>query len=122
MARVTIEGSITPSTYLPRGQRMTVERTGFINKLIRKGYATVVDEPDKVVEISRETDRAHVAAKLEKQIEAPASEDEAAPVPARNASTEEWASFLESEGVPFKEGATRADLIAAWDEAFPDAD
>lgn len=50
MSQVTIEGSaITPSTFLPAGERRTVERTDFVEKLIAKGYVTVIegDSPDK---------------------------------------------------------------------------
>jgi hypothetical protein len=43
MTRVTIEGSVSPSTYLPRGQRRTVELTDFIVKLARGGYVTIIE-------------------------------------------------------------------------------
>lgn len=44
MAAVTIEGSITPSTYLAMGARATVERTEFIDMLIQRGYVVVISE------------------------------------------------------------------------------
>lgn len=42
MAKVTIVGTITPSTHLPTGEMRTVERTAFINKLISGGFVKVV--------------------------------------------------------------------------------
>lgn len=41
---ITIEGSITPSTELARGERRTVRRTERIDRLISRGFVTVVDE------------------------------------------------------------------------------
>lgn len=48
MAQVTIEGSrTTPSTYLAAGDRITVELTPFVQKMIRSGYVVkVADIPD----------------------------------------------------------------------------
>ncbi|OBC03371.1 hypothetical protein A5784_14155 [Mycobacterium sp. 852013-50091_SCH5140682] len=47
---VTIEGSVTPTDWLPRGVRRTVEVTADIRKLVAIGGAIVVagslDEPD----------------------------------------------------------------------------
>lgn len=68
MARVTLEGSITPSTFLARGKRMTVERTEFIDKLIRKGYVNVVPDPDAVTEVESITAPKLEAAKAEKAV------------------------------------------------------
>ena len=50
MAQVTIEGSVMPSAFLPRGERRTVERSDFIDKLIRRGFVTVVPAPEPVAE------------------------------------------------------------------------
>jgi hypothetical protein len=118
MARVTIEGSVTPSTYLSRGKRTTVERTPFIDKLIRKGFVNVVQTHDAtprdvVTEIEQHTDEVKEAARLELKVRP----DDA---PARNASTEEWAQFLEDREIAFPEGSTRADLIARWDAVNAD--
>lgn len=68
MARVTLEGSITPSTFLARGKRMTVERTPFINKLIHKGYVNVVPDPDAKTEVESITAPKLEAAKAEKAV------------------------------------------------------
>ena len=51
MAKVIVEGSITPSTYLGRGQRATVEHTPTIDMLVARGYITIVAHvPDPVAE------------------------------------------------------------------------
>lgn len=42
---VTIEGSITPSAELPRGERRTVLYTERIQKLVKKGYINIVVGP-----------------------------------------------------------------------------
>ncbi|ADX31944.1 hypothetical protein TPA2_gp30 [Tsukamurella phage TPA2] len=39
---ITIEGSLTPSVELPRGQRRTVVRTERIERLIARGYIVEV--------------------------------------------------------------------------------
>lgn len=89
---ITIEGTVTPSTLLPRGDRMTVSRSSFIEKLIAKGYVRVVDAVD----------------------ESPAVPDVEVAVPAKNAKREDWKAFLEFQGVPFPDDATRDDMIAIW--------
>lgn len=68
MALVTIEGSITPSTYLPRGKRTTVERTPFVDKLIKRGYVNVVQTHDAVAEVEAVAAPKVAAAKAEKAI------------------------------------------------------
>lgn len=110
MARVTIEGTITPSTFLRRGAQITVERTSYIEKLIKRGFVKVVREypvEKEVVQI------------VEAQREAVDNERQLSGTPARNASRDKWADFLGDEGVPFEEGATRDELIATWDSYFP---
>src|SRR5690606_20485032 len=112
MARVTIEGSVTPSVLLPRGHRMTIERTEVIDKMMRRGFGVVVEEHTPAPVIASITDVVTMADVA----------TEPAPVPARNASREVWAAFLVEEGVPHEIGAPRDALIAAWDAAFPDGD
>ena len=41
---VTIEGSLTPSVHLARGERKTVQLTPFIQKLIDRGFVNVLGE------------------------------------------------------------------------------
>jgi hypothetical protein len=43
---VTIEGSVTPSVILPRGQRRTVTLTDRVQRLIERGFVVVVDWQD----------------------------------------------------------------------------
>jgi hypothetical protein len=42
---VTIEGSVTPSSELPKGQRQTVQYTDRIARLVERGYVVIVDGP-----------------------------------------------------------------------------
>lgn len=100
--KITIEGSITPSVYLASGERVTVERTAFIDNLLRRGYVTEVESPPEPATQSEDIDSG-----IESR-EADASE------PSRNASRTEWESFLADQGVAFREDSTRADLIRAW--------
>jgi hypothetical protein len=58
MARVTIEGSVSPSTHLPRGERRIVERTDFIDKLVRGGFVNILEyheDPAPAVDASPAT-------------------------------------------------------------------
>ena len=50
MAQVTIEGSLTPSTFLARGERRTVVLTDYVRKLIKKGYVIVVKDAPVLIE------------------------------------------------------------------------
>lgn len=106
--RITVEGTITPSTFLAAGARRTVTRTAFVEKLISKGFIRVVDEE----------------AAVESQ---PVAKDETATaVPARNAKREVWARFLEQlGGIEFSDEDGRDDLIDLYEESehyVPDGD
>jgi len=97
---ITIEGSITPSAYLPRGERRVVRSDDALAEyLVLAGYAFVVSadtvpEPEGTGQMVP---------------------DEVNP-PARNASREDWAEFLAQHPGGFvTEGLDRAQLIAAWD-------
>lgn len=94
--KVTIEGSLTPSTYLPRGVRRVVTLTPFIERLVRRGFVRILPEEPTTEEV------------------AVAATD---PAPARNATRDEWAEFLERQGFTVADSATRTELIATWDEA-----
>lgn len=104
MSAVTIEGSVTPSSFLPRGERRTVERTDFIDKLIKRGFVTVVKPTEPVLEAAQD--------------DVP---DAPAPTvtvePSRGASREEWAAWLSRPDVaiPFEESDGRNVLIEKWD-------
>ncbi|MCV7424339.1 hypothetical protein H7K45_27710 [Mycobacterium yunnanensis] len=77
MARVTIEGSLSPSVELARGVRRTVTVTDHIRRLVAGGFVIVVDgslddDPEPVAEVEP---------------------------PAGNATTEEWLQFLRDQDV-----------------------
>lgn len=98
--RITVEGTITPSTFLAAGARRTVTRTAFVEKLIGKGFIRVVDEPTTAAEAQ------------------PVAEEETATeVPARNAKREVWAAFLErlDPDIHFTDEDGRDDLIALYE-------
>lgn len=111
MARVTIEGSITPSTFLRRGARITVERTDYIDKLIRRGYVTVVQDFPAAAAAAAE----EVAQTVQAQHAAVDAERQLSGTPARNASRDEWAAFM-GDRAQFDDSHTRNDLIQMWDE------
>lgn len=97
MELITIEGTITPSTFLSTGDRRKVGRTPLIDKLIARGYVAVVPE---------ETPRG----------EAPTvgNTDDGSDVPSRGASRAAWAAFLTAHGKDFTEHDKRDDLVAIW--------
>lgn len=105
MADITIEGSLTPSTFLRRGERRTVRYTEQVQRKIDLGYVIVVGEHPEPTEI-----------------EVP--EPEGGHPPKLNASREDWAEFLAQHPAGFvTEGKDRTELIAEWEAhvAGPDA-
>lgn len=105
MPTVTIEGQV-PTVYLPRGGRRTVELTVRVQRLIERGYVTVVDE--------------HVAGSgpvtTDPTLFDPAPLARPAPVlPVRSAPKSAWRDYLDAVGVAHTDEMTRADLMAlAW--------
>lgn len=118
MSKIIIEGTVTPSTLLSTGDRKTVERSAFIEKLIAKGYVKVVEDAPKstvaepvsvqqtMAEVEQVAVKASEPARLERKI---------VDTPHRNGSREEWAEFLDSKTVAYPDGATRNELIERWD-------
>ena len=106
---VTIEGTLTPSTYLARGQRADVELTPEVLRKVALGYV-------KVVKYHELTDT-----EVEADANAEAARAELVPDPVnppkRNASREDWAEFLaqHASGAFVTEGKDREQLIAEWD-------
>jgi hypothetical protein len=104
MALVTIEGSVTPSSHLGRGERRTVERTDFIDKLIRNGYVTVVET---ITPPFTEEDLAEAIAAI--------GDEPVKVVPAADDSLELWQEFMADQVDPLiLENATRDELVAIW--------
>lgn len=95
MSNVRIKGRISTTT-LKRGDERTVARTEQVDRMIEKGYVTVVSE--------------------ETPAEPAPVEDvpEEATPPSRSASRQDWRDFLDSVGVKFDETYTRDELIALW--------
>ncbi len=101
MAQVTIEGSsILKSTFLKPKARITVERTKYIDNLIRRGYVNLIAvhedirEPEPVI----------------------MNEPEADPfgTPPESATKAVWQEFLTEQGVAYPADATKAELLEAW--------
>ena len=98
MAKITIEGSLTPSARLARGERREVQDSDEVRKFIADGFAVVVDEETGEVE--------------------PAPLPEAPKPPAKNASKDDWKAWLDSQEPPveYDPDATHAELIEAWEK------
>ncbi|AXN53295.1 hypothetical protein PBI_THONKO_23 [Mycobacterium phage Thonko] len=96
MTEILIEGSLSPSAYLARGERKRVQDDEHVQRLIKGGFVNVVDEGSGAVE--------------------PAPLPEPVSPPARNASRDDWAEFLAEHTDIVTEGKDRGDLIAAYDE------
>ena len=115
MARVTIEGSrLSPSTFLAAGERITVQRTERVERLIASGF--VVEVADERTDTEREADE---QAEQSRADLTPYTLDNP---PKRNASREDWAEFLAAHsalGIT-TEGKDRDALIAAWDDYLRD--
>lgn len=121
MSTITIEGSSTPSVYLGRGERRTVQLTDYVRGLIDRGFVVVVKDaaPAPPVKTLRETLDPTPQPEPEPEPSEPASESEYPTTPPpRNASREAWVQFLQAQPDIVNEvpaGASRDDLVAAWD-------
>lgn len=102
MTNVTVEGSLTPSVHLARGERRTYVLTPSVQAMIDKGFYTVIEtwEPNETPAKVSETD---------------AAVDDGSP--ARNASAAVWREFLASQDPPIRvhDDATRAEMLDLWD-------
>lgn len=97
MAKITIEGSLSPSTYLARGERAVVrDDDPRVQKLIAGGYVNVIDT---------ETDTPE-----------PTPLPEPLPVPARNASRDDWAEWLALNTDIVTVDKNRETLLNEYDE------
>ncbi|AEJ92806.1 hypothetical protein SEA_OSMAXIMUS_24 [Pegunavirus osmaximus] len=101
MSTVVIEGSILPCGFLARGERVEVQRTAHIDRLIAQGFVNVISE----------TGDPEPAPLPES---APPPEPDKAP--ARSASRDTWAKFLAEHTHIVTEGKGRDELVAEYDE------
>lgn len=115
MARVTIEGSrLSPSSFLAAGERITVQRTERVDRLIARGF--VVEVPDERTVTEREADE---QADLSRENLADEQQTADQP-PKRNASRDDWAEFLAQHPDGYvTDGKDRDALIAEWDARHP---
>jgi hypothetical protein len=95
MAKVTIEGSLTPAAGLARGERRTVQDSAEVRKYVADGFAVIVNE---------ETGEA----------EAPPA-PEPVKAPAKSASRDDWAEFLAEHTDVVTEGKNRDTLQADYE-------
>lgn len=108
MAQVTIEGSkTTPTTFLKAGARITVERTRYIDNLLRRGYVNLI--------------AVHEQADPQPVDEVPAPEPDAFGAPPESAAKSVWAEFLTERGVEYPADATKAQMIEVWSSRGTDA-
>lgn len=113
MSTVVIEGSLSPSSFLARGDRMEVQRSEFVEKLIVGGFVNVISETeDPEITPPAELSDPAVPPLVDNE---PAAE----PPPRSGAGSgrEEWAEFLAKHPGGFvTEGKDRTDLIGEWDD------
>lgn len=103
MAQVTLEGSkVLKSTFLGPGQRITVERTKYIDNLIRRGYVNVIADHEPIRE------------SLPESVTVP--ETDAFGAPPESATKAVWQEFLAEKGVAYPADATKAELLEAWSD------
>lgn len=119
MAQVTIEGSrVLKTTYLAPGARITVERTKYVDNMIRRGYVNLIAEHEPI----RESDSSNV--KEDSSNDEPESDTDMLTIPGAawgappsNALKSVWAEFLAEKGVEYPEGSTKLEMIRAWSQS-----
>lgn len=110
MAQVTVEGSsITPSTFLAPGARVTVEHTKYIANLIKRGYVNLI----QIHEPIHESGPVFVN-DFEPEDDAPEIGPDSFGTPPESAAKSVWSEFLTEHGVSYPDGATKAQMIEAW--------
>lgn len=119
---VTIVGSDSPSAYLARGERRTVQRTAQVDRWIDAGFVVVVDDADDAIARLATGLDVPTASLTDLRTDEQRRVDEDAQrvrdelgVPSRGGSTEDWQKFLASKGIAFNDDDQRAVLIDRWD-------
>src|SRR5690349_24818982 len=97
MAKIVIEGSLTPSARLARGERLEVQDSDEVRKFIADGFAVEVIDVE-----TGETE--------------PAPLPEPPKAPGKSASKEKWVEFAAGqEGFEYDPDATRDEIAEAWE-------
>ncbi|WAB09199.1 hypothetical protein SEA_LITTLEMUNCHKIN_23 [Gordonia phage LittleMunchkin] len=96
--KVTIEGSLSPSTELARGERRTVALTDRVQRLVDRGFVIIVDEHDEPADAPEANPD-----QLNELVE-----------PKANASRPKWAEWLSHKGIDYTDDHTRDDLVGIW--------
>jgi hypothetical protein len=94
MATITIEGSLSPASDLPRGERRRVQDGKAVRKLVADGFAVIVDQDGEPE---------------------PAPAPEAVKAPAKSASRDDWAEFLAEHTDVVTEDRTRDQLVGDYE-------
>lgn len=92
--KVTIEGSITPSVVLARGEKRTVALTDRVQRLIDRGFVTLIEHESDAPEPEEVNNTDPIEPKL-------------------NASRDDWAAFLTGK-IEFTDEDGRDDLVRLW--------
>lgn len=96
MAKIVIEGSLTPAAGLARGERREVQDSDEVRGYIAKGFAVEVVDVE-----TGETE--------------PAPLPEPPKAPAKSASKGDWTKFLDDQEFEYDPDATRDELAEAWE-------
>lgn len=122
MGQVTIEGTVTPSVELARGERRTVEYTEHVGRLVRLGAVRIVDRPAPApapAAVPASEPLETVALEPDPSVDEHGDGPDGDGVPAKNASTKVWRAWV-ADNVPGVTADDVADkgrdqLVAAWE-------
>lgn len=108
--KVTIEGSLTPSVVLPRGERRTVALTDRVQRLIDRGFVILIEDESDAPEPAEVDERTDAEREADEQAALARSL-----VPKGNASRDEWADYLSQHAdVEFTDDDGRDDLVRKY--------
>lgn len=116
---VTVEGSITPCTELAKGVRVTWSLTPHVQRLIDGGYVNEISRWEHTPEGAAPAADPAADTKID-EIDGEPIVDDAPPqedgAPSKNASTDAWKAFFDSQSLPYPEDVNRKQLIAFWEQ------